>query len=74
MENDWASVAALIAFTLIVGVPFLGYVRAGMNQAEADWRLKMRGRFCVRCGYSLLGNVSGVCPECGQSIERDAPR
>lgn len=20
---------------------------------------------CVRCGYNLTGNVSGVCPECG---------
>ena len=20
---------------------------------------------CISCGYSLLGNVSGVCPECG---------
>jgi hypothetical protein len=20
---------------------------------------------CPRCGYSLLGNVSGRCPECG---------
>ncbi len=23
---------------------------------------------CVRCSYSLLGNVSGVCPECGTEI------
>jgi len=22
---------------------------------------------CVRCGYDLRGNVSGVCPECGSS-------
>jgi hypothetical protein len=21
--------------------------------------------YCVRCGYDLTGNVSGVCPECG---------
>ena len=21
---------------------------------------------CARCGYDLQGNVSGVCPECGQ--------
>ena len=23
---------------------------------------------CQRCGYDLTGNVSGVCPECGQEI------
>jgi hypothetical protein len=21
---------------------------------------------CLRCGYDLRGNVSGVCPECGE--------
>lgn len=25
-------------------------------------------RRCARCGYSLHGNVSGVCPECGQTL------
>lgn len=24
---------------------------------------------CVRCGYNLTGNVSGVCPECGAVVE-----
>ena len=23
---------------------------------------------CVRCGYDLTGNVSGVCPECGNTV------
>ncbi len=23
---------------------------------------------CQKCGYSLTGNVSGVCPECGEKI------
>jgi hypothetical protein len=23
---------------------------------------------CVKCGYSLMGNVSGVCPECGARV------
>ncbi len=26
---------------------------------------------CARCGYSLRGNTSGVCPECGTKIESD---
>jgi hypothetical protein len=26
--------------------------------------------YCVRCGYSLTGNVSGICPECGKIISR----
>ncbi len=27
---------------------------------------------CLVCGYSLTGNQSGVCPECGQSISTTA--
>jgi hypothetical protein len=23
---------------------------------------------CQKCGYNLTGNVSGVCPECGQEV------
>jgi hypothetical protein len=23
---------------------------------------------CRRCGYNLMGNVSGICPECGERI------
>jgi hypothetical protein len=30
------------------------------------WRHERRKRNpCVHCGYSLTGNVSGHCPECG---------
>ncbi len=25
---------------------------------------------CLKCGYNLTGNVSGVCPECGRKLER----
>jgi len=27
-----------------------------------------RGNLCLRCGYDLTGNVSGICPECGTEI------
>jgi len=41
------------------------------------WRAASEPRFqketnsdhrCVSCGYDLTGNISGVCPECGESI------
>lgn len=37
-------------------------------------RASLRARFdsnprCARCGYDLRGNLSGMCPECGQLIE-----
>ncbi len=29
---------------------------------------RRRHNLCVTCGYNLTGNVSGVCPECGEPI------
>jgi hypothetical protein len=31
-------------------------------------RRRKREGHCVHCGYNLTGNVSGVCPECGEKI------
>ena len=31
-------------------------------------RNKPRHGHCRKCGYNLTGNVSGVCPECGEKI------
>lgn len=35
------------------------------------WWLRPRrsdNRYCSQCKYDLTGNISGVCPECGESI------
>ena len=31
------------------------------------WRDFKRSH-CMECGYNLTGNVSGVCPECGEPV------
>lgn len=69
--EDWAFIAMIFAFGLAMCVAFFGYVRKGMIEAEVEWRLKMRSRYCVRCGYSLRGNISGICPECGRRFKID---
>jgi hypothetical protein len=28
-------------------------------------KIRLRRGLCVKCGYNLVGNTSGVCPECG---------
>ena len=33
-------------------------------------RDRRRRGLCVRCAYDLTGNESGVCPECGASVEQ----
>jgi len=39
-------------------------------------RASLRARFgaivCLRCQYDLTGNLSGICPECGEPV-RNAP-
>ena len=47
---------------LLSTYPMLVLIRGPMRR----WRRRRRGR-CIRCGYSLEGNVSGVCPECGDA-------
>ena len=36
---------------------------------ETKARSRRRRGLCVRCAYDLTGNKSGVCPECGTSVE-----
>lgn len=37
-----------------------------------EWRRlrarRLSSRECLRCGYSLIGNTSGVCPECRTAV------
>jgi hypothetical protein len=33
-------------------------------------RRRDAAKACVTCGYSLTGNVSGICPECGTPVQR----
>jgi hypothetical protein len=49
----------------LIGVPiaFCVVLRALANAQRRD---RVRGGRCISCGYDLSGNVSGVCPECGE--------
>ena len=35
-------------------------------------RRRIRPGCCLRCGYDLTGNTSGVCPECGEKARPPA--
>ena len=37
--------------------------------AYRRWSRRRAGG-CAECGYSLTGNVSGVCPECGTEVKK----
>ena len=54
------TLAALAAGFVLAGVWFVLSAKA-----EVPAERRKRG-LCPSCGYDLTGNVSGVCPECGQ--------
>ena len=49
----------------------IGGTLLGMVLAEVCKRPQVDPIACQECGYSLRGNVSGVCPECGQAVPSD---
>lgn len=54
----------------VVLVPlWLTFALLAVPAALLWWRDRRPPRgHCQRCGYNLTGNLSGVCPECGQPI------
>ena len=57
-----------VAFVTVF-FPFPLSLKAVLRRRRAT-RRSLQG-LCVNCGYNLTGNVSGVCPECG---EKASPR
>ena len=59
-------------YTIILPL-WIPFLIAGIPTAFLWWR---DGRIpkghCQKCGYSLTGNKSGVCPECGTPISSQA--
>jgi len=58
----------VLPFWTVVAVlglwPLAAILRSPKHRREA----RRRRGLCTQCGYDLTGNMSGVCPECGQAI------
>ena len=50
---------------LLATYPAIAFIRGPLRR----WRRRRKG-LCLKCGYSLTGNVSGVCPECGAEVKQ----
>ena len=55
-----------LALLILPALPLPLIWRAMRGRWKADRRRRL-GQ-CAACGYSLAGNSSGVCPECGKAI------
>ena len=56
-------VSAWFLFVLFCTYPTIAFIRGPYRR----YRRRKKG-LCLKCGYNLTGNVSGVCPECGERI------
>jgi hypothetical protein len=43
-----------------------------VGQSKHVQRFQRRKGQCLECGYPLIGNTTGVCPECGTAIPSDS--
>jgi len=53
---------------LIVTAPFPGLMIARGTRNARRYRRRRKRGLCLSCGYNLMGNTSGVCPECAEPI------
>lgn len=59
----------LVRSILIIPWVMLGAWLASSPRKRRRERRRASG-LCQACGYSLAGNTTGVCPECGKSDEK----
>ncbi len=61
----WHNPLALLAAP---GCLWLMCLITGLTSPERRARLVANQGRCGDCGYDLMGNVSGACPECGEAV------
>jgi|GEM_PF-6121638 len=65
--DEYYGPLAITAAFIVVGQISARRIAERLSQRAKDRRIK-RG-FCAACGYDLRGNISGICPECGEAVE-----
>ena len=61
---------SITVFALTGGLVTFAYVGHFVSKRawKEHYKIETDTTLCIYCGYSLVGNVSGVCPECGHFI------
>jgi len=60
---DWIEIALFTMVHVVIAMVILCLMYIGPRSLDGC---------CKKCGYNLTGNVSGICPECGEQICDDA--
>jgi hypothetical protein len=54
-----------LPLVLLLIYPAIAFIRGPVRR----WHRRRNNR-CVACGYDLMGNVTGICPECATAVPR----
>ncbi len=65
--ESWYDQIFVLIPTMIVPVTVYGLLTYSLTPIHIEYHRRKKG-LCVKCGYNLKGNVSGVCSECGERI------
>ena len=69
-ERGWlVEKAVLIAPAWILPVLFAAYPSIAFIRGPVRRHRRRKRGLCLKCGYDLTGNVTGVCSECGTEVE-----
>lgn len=67
--ENWAGRVKMLAIPLWFPAFLFGILPAGSVISSLLGRLRRhRCGLCMKCGYNLTGNTTGVCPECGTAF------
>jgi len=65
-ELGWSWVIGnFVAWNMAFVVCWIGLMMINKQRTRSG---RISEGLCVECGYNLTGNVSGICPECGERI------
>jgi hypothetical protein len=70
LPDPWRIVSLLVVVLMMGGLIWFTVARRVLIHGSL-WERRWRDGLCLRCGYPLRGNISGVCPECGEKIRPD---
>jgi hypothetical protein len=69
LQDDRFSPSFFVGDLLAWNVPFvISWIIFFRFHRWQRIQYRIQNGLCSRCEYDLTGNVSGICPECGQSI------
>ncbi len=68
LANSRAVILVIAKSCLLVGLAAALFLSRRFFLA-LRWKKSDDGSYCLKCDYNLTGNVSGICPECGEALD-----